>query len=489
MAKKREQELRYLQMPLPEGQKTAKLTKIDWSGLNKNKVMDTGVLSAESNISTDGAPYLTPSPKRIQVSGKYTNPISLFGFDGFLLVVYRDGGQIKIDYKTDYNTYTGVLKSSGATAEDETPRSIVKFNVYDTPTDPVEGKYVKKLLIFPDKKSIDFEISADFTPADMTGVPNLKYVCVYLSRLFGVDNDRIYASGFNDYSNWNLDTIDEASANNAWVSPAQSNVKANGSFTGITAFSNHVVCFKRDYMHELYNTKNPFRIQDIYAEGCIDNRSIQEVDGNLIFAGEDNIKVYTGGNPNGIGYPLGIGKLEKAVAGTDNKKYYLYCHTDKKRHNLFVFDTVSGQWAEESIDFDVLSFAYNLNGMYLLGSDGYIYRMDTENYNHAWYAETDLYLGKSIDIKHVQKIQILAEMEAGSNLSAYLLYDNDVFDENTSHKVYEASTDIHRYVTIRVVPRKTANYGFKLHICGYGFVKLYQMEIKMTGGGEWNASE
>lgn len=542
MAKKEEQKFKYLQMPLPEAQKKSRITKIDWCGLNKTIVTDTGVLSAESNISTDFSPYLTPSQKRLRMSNCYENPISLFGFDEFLLVVYRDGTQIKIDYRTENHIYTGILKENGATEADEVPRSIVQFNVYDTPTDPIDGNYIKKLLIFPDKKSIDFHISKNFTPADMDvmvkeytnavspylppdtashnyyhknthnqavykwvddkgnpgdsgwkistppSMPNIKYAAVHLSRLFGVDDDRIYASGFNDYSNWNLDVADEYNESNAWCSPAQSNVKANGAFTGITAFYNHIVCFKRNYMHELYNTKNPFRVQDIYAEGCIDNRSIQEVDGNLIFAGEDNVKVYTGGNPTGIGYPLGIGKLKKAVAGTDNRKYYLYCQTDKKRHNLFVFDTASKQWAEESIDFEVLSFAHNLNGLYLLGGDGYVYQLDTANFNHAWYAETDLYLGKSIDIKHVQKIQVLAEMEAGSNLSVYLLYDDEIFDEDTSQKVFYSSSSAHRFVSIRVVPRKTANYGFKLHIGGYGFVKLYQMEINTTGGGEWNVS-
>ena len=52
--------------------------------------------------------------------------------------------------------YTGVLKRSYE--EDMVPRSIVQFNVYDTPTDPVGGKYIKKLLIFPDKCSMFMNI-------------------------------------------------------------------------------------------------------------------------------------------------------------------------------------------------------------------------------------------------------------------------------------------------------------------------------------------
>jgi hypothetical protein len=486
MAKKKNDSLTYMQLPLPQGQKAYKLTKVNWSGLNKRQTMDTGVLSMENNISTDETPYLIPSQKRLVYKSGYTNPISIFGFDNFLLVVYRSGTQIKIDYiKSNGTTYTGTLKSSGATSADEYQRCIVKFNVYDTPTDPVSGEFVKKLLIFPDKKSMDFEISSNFTPADMdvgiNQIPDLKYATVHLSRLFGVDDDRVYASGFNDYTNWNLDTVDEYNVNNAWVSPAQANTKANSSFTGITTFMNHVICFKENFMHEIYNNKNPFRLQDIFAEGCIDNRSIQDVDGRLIFTDRDNVKVYTGANPRIIGYNLNVGEFLSAVSGTDNRKYYLYCETDKNTHNLFVYDTLIDQWAEESIDFEVLGFAHNQNGMYLLGKDGNVYRLDSGNYNQSWRLETDFFTGKTIDIKHIKKIQLLAQIPSGSDLDIYVLYDDEQWSLN-SHRVYSGSGG--GQVPIRIVPRQTASYGFKLHIRGYGYVKLYGLEVFVTNGGD-----
>ena len=224
----------------------------------------------ENNISTLETPYLVPSQRRISILDDYTRPISMFGFDDFLLVIYRSGTSLYVDYITydadedEYTTYTGTLQNGGASSDDEYPRCVVQFNVYDTPTDPVSGKYVKKLLIFPDKKSMDFEITSDdfpikdmsvlvkeFTPtgdkdtppdtashnyyyrnsktsdvykwvddtsdSENSGwkvsvppaMPDIKYAAVHLSRLFGVDEDRVYASGYNDYTNWNLDTVDE----------------------------------------------------------------------------------------------------------------------------------------------------------------------------------------------------------------------------------------------------------------------------------------
>lgn len=543
MAKKNENKLSYLQMPLPESKKHYKMKKRSWSGLNYRQTIDTGALSMENNISTLEAPYLVPSQRRISILDDYTRPIGMFGFDDFLIVIYRNGTSLYVDYITydadedEYTTYTGTLQNGGASTDDEYPRCVVQFNVYDTPTDPVSGKYVKKLLIFPDKKSMDFEITEDgFTISDMSvlvkeftptgdkntppdtashnyyyrntktsdvykwvddmsdsensgwkvsvppAMPNIKYAAVHLSRLFGVDDDRVYASGYNDYTNWNLDTIDEYNESNAWCSPAQSNTKAGGVFTGITNFQGHIVCFKRDFMHEIYNTKNPFRIQDIYAEGAIDHRTIQDVDGRLIFVSEDDVKIYTGSNPRIIGYYLNMSEYVNAVSGTDGRCYYLYCEDADGNKRLFVYDTIAENWSEQVIYDTVLSFAHNKHGMYMLCDDGYIYKMDTGNYRHSWSFETDLITNETVNIKHIKKIQMFADIASGANIKAYILYDDEEFDEDTSHLVYSSTG--YGQKPIRVKPRQTASYGIKLHIEGYGYVKLYELELFMENGGD-----
>ena len=612
--KKNENTLQYLQMPLPEGRKYSKMTKVSFGGLNKRYTIDSGSLTYESNISTNEYPYLTPSERQISVLNKYTDAISMFAFDDFLIVVYRvfEGVyKIKIDYITydaetdEYKTYTGLLKTGGNTLDDEdaTQRSIVQFNVYDTPTDPLTGQFIKKLLIFPDKMSMFMKIvetdsdyngwsdeekqnattdvlyynktndtyftltydddgsiktslnggtgyfapdsmkvdiktytndgveqedgTISYLPPDTAShnyyykniskiaaesddtlkgeaiykwvddeidsensgwkisipptMPDIKYATVHVSRLFGVDDDRVYASGYNDYTNWNLDTIDEYNESNSWCSPSQSNTKAGGNFTGITTFQNHVICFKRDFMHEIYNTKNPFRLQDIYAEGTIDNRTIQDVDGKLIFVSEDDVKIYTGSNPRIIGYNLNMLQYKYAVSGTDNRSYYLYCEDAEKKY-LYVYDTYTELWSEQSINSRVVSFAHNKNGMYMLCTDGNVYKMDTGLHDHEWSFETDLITNKTADIKHIKKLQMLVDVAENANLRVYVLYDDEVFDKNESHLVYTSNK--YGRLPIRVKPRKTANYGFKLHFEGKGYVKLYELEIFIEAGGD-----
>lgn len=631
MASKKENELKYLQMPIPKAQSSYKIIKLSWSGLNMRSELDTGAITMERNISTSQAPYLTPSPYRVDAIGgdfregapikqsaayPYEHPIGLFGFDDFLLMIYRDGlgaasgdESIIIDYIYDGNRRClGFLKvNCDKNGADDYVRNIVQFNKYDALTSPIDGKFTKKLLIFPDKKSIDFTPQKyndtnyydHFTPADMDpyivteytpqgdsedpppdGVekddfhyyinsvtsmiytwgeheetskiedeegnttyetktvvgwfkttipafPDIEYGAVFSSRLFGVSKTRVFASGFNDYANWELETISDGIEDDnvgydalAWCSPSQSNTKAGGEFKGISVYNNHVVCFKDDFMQEVYNTKYPFRLVDTYAVGTIDNRSIQEVNGRLIFVARDGVKSYSGSAPKDIGYALGIDEFKKAVSGTDGRNYYLYCQDQKNVPHLFTYDTYTELWSEQSLfqrlknatsdgelyseiesydyyELEPLSFAHNKNGMYMLCTDGYIYKLNPqqndfsyEYYRHNWCFETDLTTRQStstVDIKHVKKIQMLADItySGAAWLKVYALYDGEEFNADTSQLVYDSQKKNSRgKVAVRIKLRMSAHYAVKLHFEGYGYVKLYEMELFMEKGGD-----
>lgn len=617
MAKKKEEGLKYLQMPLPQPRAAYKTAKINWSGLNLSDDHDTGDLSMEHNISTEDTPYLVPSKPGIAV--KYiqklfeSSPVSLkvlslYGFDDYLVVIHSENYKIYATYiKTkgdglDGDPFICRLNPDVVSINDAYDRNIVQFNVYNSATDVVDGEYIKRLLVFPDRVSMPVmsdivKISGSypdncpqtpdtrklycftngatqaiyftyytydgtnwsqsgsagyFVPNEMTvtvktytnsvspylppdnashryywkntynskvyawadddtgiedtswveqinpSMPPIKYATVHLSRLFGVDDSRVYASGFNDYANWNLDTIDEINESNAWCSPAQSNVKADGAFTGITTFENHVICFKKDFMHEIYNTKNPFRIQDIYAEGAIDNRTIQNVDGKLIFVSSDGVKVYTGGNPRIISLKLDIKEYVYAVSGTDGRNYFLYCDNDDEQYperRLLVFDTYMGEWSEREIGARVKNFANTKSGLYMLReaiNDEYpaICKLNCGSYNsHSWSFETDLMTRQgrtpTVDIKHIKKIQLLADIAQGARVKVYALYDGESFNQNNSQLLYDSSTaNADRTVPIRVKARKSAHYSLKLHFEGTGYVKLYEMELFFEQGGD-----
>ena len=214
----------------------------------------------------------------------------------------------------------------------------------------------------------------------------------------------------------------------------------------------------------------------------IDNRTIQDVDGKLIFVSEDDVKIYTGSNPRIIGYNLNLPRIDYAVSGTDNRNYYLYCEDERENKYLYVYDTYTDLWSEQNIESRVLNFAHNKNGMYMLCLDGCVYKMDTESYSDAWCFETDLITNQTVNIKHIKKLQMLVETAEDSNMRVYILYDDEVFDKNESHLVYTSNKT--GKFPIRVKPRKTANYGFRLHFEGSGYVKLYELEIFIEAGGD-----
>lgn len=482
----------YLGSYVPDSER--KYRSIQWSfgGLDRREHVDSGMFTDMMNMSVAEIPALVPHSVPSFVTGSYTNPISLFASGDFLLVIYRDGGAIRADYIKGANTYRGTIKASGATAADEVPRSIVQFNVYTTPNDPLSGTFNRKILIFPDKVSINYDISANFTPANLDAptypIPKLRYVTVFGSRLFGVDDDRIYASGFNDYTNWNLDTAEESLASNAWVTTAQSNTKADGAFTGITTYDGHVVCFKKDYTHQVNNTKNPFRVADIFQSGSIDNRTIHDVNGKLIYVSHDNVHMFTGGYPKNIGDALNISDYSGAVCGGYEDTYYLY-HDGR----IYTFDTISGLWGCMRCDSPVLNFASNNNGFYALHKDGTVKKYITNTYE-KWYAETDLMALGLVDIRRIKKLSLMCDIANGARVKVYLLKEYEEFDESTSQLVLDSIGNSGHGPPrgnrlLRGLVRMASAYAHRLYITGSGYVKIYSSEIQYSYGGDLYVSE
>lgn len=487
MAKSNKKEtIPYLGSFVPDSEK--KYRSIQWSfgGLDRRGNVDSGMFADMVNVSVDEVPALVPHSVPDTALSGYQNPISLFASGQFLLVIYRDGDAIKADYIKGGSTYTGVIEASGAAEADEIPRSVVQFNVYTTPNDPLSGTFDRKILIFPDKVSIDYDISADFTPAALDAptypIPNLRYVTVHGSRLFGVDDDRIYASGFNDYTNWNLDTAEESLASNAWVTTAQSNTKADGAFTGITTYDGHVVCFKRDYTHQINNTKNPFRVADVFQSGAVDNRTIWDVNGKLIYVSDDNVQMFTGGYPKNIGDALDISDYSGAVCSGYEDMYYLY-HGER----IYTFNTLSGLWGCMRCESPVLNFAVNENGLYSLHADGTVRKHVTDVYDD-WYAETDLMALGVVDIRRIKKVSLMCELAEGASVKVYLLKEYEAFDENTSQLVLDSGGKS-GHGLLRGLIRMASAYAHRLYIVGSGYVKLYSAEIQYSYGGDLYVSE
>jgi hypothetical protein len=475
-------EFSYGAMAVPSSEATYRLVRWGWGGLNRTDVIDSGDITDCDGVNIH-PPYVDAAASFLPVA-QYEEPVGIYGFDDFLLVLYRAGGKIRCDIRRGEGVYTGIIGDALGTDADFVHRSVVQFNVAEGTENIVSASFRRKLLVFPDRVSLDFDISASgFTAASLGSTyPSIKYATVYGSRLFGVDDNLVYASSYNDYADWDLDTADETSDANAWVSMSQSNARADGVFTGIWTYDNHVVLFKRDFTQLVYNNKNPFRIVDVTAYGAVSQRAIAEAEGVLYFASPDMVYAFTGGIPKAIGDELSVKDYRDACMGSYKDSLYLCTAGTLFRYR-------DGVWSQRLLSVPAVQFAGNENGLYALLSDGEIVMVDGEKFQYGgeggeygdWWFETDFMAAGRLDIRRARKITVLCEIAEGASVEVYLLRDGEKFSPESSLRVL--SSHGHGWRTLSGLIRGMSADFHRMRFAGHGKVRVHAAELHIAWGG------
>lgn len=486
MANKGKNTFSYGSMAIPRGESRYSIMRWGWRGLNRTDTIDSGSITDCSGVNIN-PPYVDVCAD-FKTVASYAYPLGIFGFDNFLIVIYLDGGSVKVDRRQGNSVITQVMCTASGNEAD--PRTVVQFNVAENTENIVASTINRKILIFPDKYSMDFKPTGGSLNLAYLGdsFPDIEYATVYGSRLFGVDSNLVYASEYNDYAGWNLDTADDVSDAHAWVSMSQSNVKADGNFTGIWTYDNHVVLFKKDFTQLVYNNKNPFRIVDLTSYGAENPHAIAEVGGVLYFASDDNVYAFTGGTPKAIGDDLGIASYRGVKLGGFKDKLYMSVGNTLYRYS-------EGTWSARSMAEEIDQFTSNDNGLYaLINRTGDIVLVDSDAHEDDlitgsstlsygdWWFETDLMCAGRLDVRRAKKISMLCDIADGAGVSVYLLRDDEVFSPNTSVKVLE-STGSGRCL-LRGMLRGFGGYMHKLRICGRGRVRIHAAELLVSWGGD-----
>ena len=304
-----------------------------------------GTLSAAEGVDPRRLPELAPlsthTATPLPLRGR---PTGMAALGGRLYISTLDGGTGVLHCLRDGALLCAVEYTPIGGADEE--REIVQFNVYSNPADPLGGEYRHMGIIFPD--GVFFPLDTDElsveTPEQTLGkmMPRLSHICVHLSRLFGVADDRIYASAYNDPQDWNIDTATDAGAQNAWAATVQSNTASGGDFTAIAVFGGQIHAFKEGFCHVLSGTKNPFRVGDLFPVGAAAPRSVAEVGGKLFFADRTQLWRYNGDALTPIADPLGGRDLSGALGCAGDGIYYLCLPSTGE---VFLFATESGAWS------------------------------------------------------------------------------------------------------------------------------------------------
>lgn len=295
-------------------------------------------------------------------------------------------------------------------------------------------------------------------------IPDMNYICEHNNRIWGTGTDGkfIYASKLGDPTNYNC--FSGLSTDSWW-----SEVATNGAFTSIVSFQNHVYAFKRDCLHEIYGDKpSNFKMPYITKTGCVDDRSIVEMQSVMFFASTDGVYSYSGGIPKRISDNISF-KCTRAVGGRDHK--YLYMSLDNV---VYKYDIYYDIWYKEGHTM--------LNDIYYTGEnvcfasyDGILIE-NSENEYVKWNLTTKEFVQNSVYNMNIVNLWVKTEIAKNAHLRVYISIDGQEFKEQSV--VYGQKR------VSRIGIRLGKCERFQIRFQGMGDVKFYGFEIDNYIGGK-----
>lgn len=428
-------------------------------------------------------------------------------------------------------------------ADFDAVRSIFEFNSYNSTTDTVGTDITKKILIFPDKVSLYADVTdvvfstssstallgyftnnADVFPKSKVyrahytssgtatfytniywdgtkwttsgslafylgdAFPNIKYACVNNQRLYGVDDVRVYVSGYNNYADFALDTADSdySTAAGAWAVTTQASASRGGTFTAIVGFGEEAIAFKDNYMYRITGTTNPFRLRELCAVGCVDARSICELDGRLYFASQNAIYAYRDGylpTPISTSIEPEIRNVQSAVGYIEDNRYHVVINSKE-----YIYDTLNGKWTMNHDVENLVAYAYKTDTIQnaINEPDELVFATDTgflrqsDSYLDEWSFQTDFVNNFTSDLKKPHKLQLMYEIDSKASMRITLS------DGDSESLIYSCTNgeSMRRINCARALLRCDDLVNYSIKISGSGYVKLHAMEIIYEAGGE-----
>ncbi len=324
-------------------------------------------------------------------------------------------------------------------------------------------------------------------------VPDFDFICAKDNRLWGVSNAQtnevwnaqtqrfdsytarvIFASALGDPTNWyafqGVDT-------DSW----QVAVATEGDFTALCAFGGSVCAWKENRLHRVFGS-NPSEyymseaIFDGVAAGCA--RSVTVVNEVMYYVGRNNVYAYAGGKvPQAVGTPLGRPYADaQAVAGSNGRRLYLGWKTGASASELLTFDLARGLWMRED-DKTAAAFADVGGALYLLCSDGALWRLEHGDETISWSATFRPFDETKITYKHYIRVCLRLDMAEGSAVTVKVKFDNGT--EQTL-----LSADATRTMTKEIMLPPNRADRFTVTVSGTGNVKLRHLSREYYPGSE-----
>lgn len=517
---------------LREIKQNTKKYVVRFGELNLSENYQDGDFSNTSNVSSHLFPCLTQRYKR-NIDGVYEEPQAVFSGDGLLVIadkkvkwkkkdeeIFTEVGTVTegkkqiakvgkyiIIYpdKVYYDTVNGVFENMGM------EWGIWKMHVSHKSIS-VSGKYTPDYVEpFPFKKGdgvrVTFPLSAEFKDFKKTlivrevssegdyirfddgslpvsdsdpdpyysihmvkEVPDLEYICEHNMRLWGVKDNTVYASKYNDPFNFQ---VNEGIASDSYYI----DVGTEGNFTGCMPYSNYICFFKENLIHKLYGTKpSDFRVITSPVPGVQSGseKSIKNVNGTLFYKGLNGVYAYGGGTPELISSNFGTKRFTDAVAESDGERYYVSMKEDEK-WGLYVFDLATKTWLRED-ETHALDMAVCDNKVHILTDDGELSIVDRGSIDEtSEWSVTFCPFNETINEKKVySKFHLRLDLGEKAWLCVEIKRDTDTKWQT----VFTTHNERERTVSIPVMPTRCDSVEIRLSGKGKCILKTFIREYQ-----------
>lgn len=302
-------------------------------------------------------------------------------------------------------------------------------------------------------------------------IPVMNHVCVHNNRLWGTaeNGEFIYASKLGDCFNFN---VFQGLSDDSWYSK----IGSPGKFTGICSYRTSVVAFKQDCIHHVYgDSPKNFSIPKQTAGGCVDGRSIVELNGILYYRAANGFRSYRGGEPEDISPQLPF-SCDTCVAGTDGQRYYALVTRSIYQRDLLVYDPDHGIWLRED-DTPFLDFLHFGGNFYAATREG-VWLFDHGLEAVSWSLTTQPLNLNTMEYKAPNCIWLRLDAAVGTQLQVSVAFDDNPFVLCTD-TIIRGGHRTHR-IPVRLNPCDS----FRLRISGRGNAVLHAMELITYQGGK-----
>lgn len=301
-------------------------------------------------------------------------------------------------------------------------------------------------------------------------MPELEYICEHNMRLWGVKDNSIYASKYNDPFNFQ---VNEGIASDSYYI----DVGTEGNFTGCMPYSNYICFFKENLIHKLYGTKpSDFRVITSPVPGVQSGseKSIKNVNGTLFYKGLNGVYAYGGGTPELISSNFGTKRFTDAVAESDGERYYVSMKEGEK-WGLYVFDLATKTWLRED-ETHALDMAVCNNKVHILTDDGELSIVDRGSIDEtSEWSVTFCPFNETINEKKVySKFHLRLDLGEKAWLCVEIKRDTDTKWQT----VFTTHNERERTVSIPVMPTRCDSVEIRLSGKGKCILKTFIREYQ-----------